>query len=133
MASLSESESGAYTPGQRSTCRHVPLAERNYVQVQQLKVCWAIRILVKAPGIDEVLCSETLNLFTRLLHLDTLRGKGMNPENLCLRRLVRSRPHRLKSKSDVQCADSGKHVFERGDDWPTPGSSPGEVAINSFE
>ena len=59
-----------------------PLAEDDYVHVQRLEVCWAVRILVKAPETDQIVCSEELDLLTRFLHLDILCGKRMDPENL---------------------------------------------------
>ena len=74
-----------------------PLAEDDDVHVQRLEVCWAVRILVKAPETDQIVCSEELDLLTRFLHLDILCGKRMDPENLsnttCM---VRRSPRQLE-------------------------------------
>jgi hypothetical protein len=68
--------------GYRSTCRYVPLAEGDYLHVQWLEVCSAIRIPVEAPETDEIVCSEKFDPLTGFLHLDILFSKGLDPETL---------------------------------------------------
>jgi hypothetical protein len=58
------------------------LAEDDDVHVERLEVGRTVGILLEGAEADEVVVAEEFDLLARLLHLDILRGEGMDAENL---------------------------------------------------
>ena len=56
--------------------------ENDDVHIQWLEVRRTVRVLIKTPETDEIVCPEEFNLFARFFHLDIFRCQGVNAENL---------------------------------------------------
>lgn len=61
-----------------------PLPEHDYIHIERFQVSRAIWILIKTTEADKIIVAEKLDLFSRFLHLNILRGEGMDGENLIL-------------------------------------------------